>query len=336
MNLTTLISVILPCYKHDDYFSVAINSILVQTYSNLELIIIDDSHDDLIKNTIVNFNDKRIKYFKGNNKGISSALNIGIEKSSGMFIARMDADDISLKSRFETQLNYIIKYNLDICGSNIKLFGAVNQNNIFPEANDDIKFHFLIGCPIAHPTVFAKANLYKKYKYNEELFASEDYDLWCRMAYEGVKFGNVQNILLEYRTHESQASKLNSSHKESVIRAAKGYSKKYLAEQDYIEFSSLNYGLDTNYSTKEVYDLSFLIKKIIDQKGINSITLKRYINSLHIRIEDVSFKSIFLYLKTIKKYKFNPNPIILLYLLINCFIKLNPLNNRFSFIRKLF
>lgn len=331
-----LISVLLPIHKFNDFIFPAINSILSQSYKNFELIIIDDSSENLVEKIISEISDTRIIHIKGNKKGISSALNLGIENTSGEFIARMDADDISVESRFETQLNYITKYNLDICGSNIKLFGAVNQNTIFPEANDDIKFHFLIGCPIAHPTVFAKADLYKKYKYNEELFASEDYDLWCRMAYEGVKFGNVQNILLEYRTHESQASKLNSSHKESVIRAAKGYSKKYLVEQDFIKFSSLNYGLDTNYSTKEVYDLSFLIKKIIDQKGVNSITLQRYINSLQIRIEDVSFKSIFLYFKILKKYNFNPNPIILLYLLINCLIKLNPFNNRFSFIRKLF
>jgi hypothetical protein len=121
-----------------------------------------------------------------------------------------------------------------------------------------------------------------------------------------------------------------------VFRTAKDFSKKYLIEQDYIKFSSLNFGLDKNYSTREVYDLSILIKKLIDQNGINSNTLKRYINSLHVRIKDVSITSVLFYLKVIKKYNFNANPIILLYLFTNCFIKLNPFNRRFAFLRKLF
>lgn len=331
-----LVSVLFPVYKFNEYLYPAINSILSQSYKNFEFIIIDDSRDNLIEKVILEIRDSRIIRIEGGKNGLSSALNLGIENSSGEFIARMDADDISIQSRFEVQLNYIKKYNLDLCGSNIKLFGSVNQITVFPEFNDDIKFQFLVGCPIAHPTVFAKAELFKKYKYNEELLASEDYDLWCRMVNDGVKFGNVQNILLEYRMHETQASKINSSHKESVFRTANEFSKKYLIKQDYAKFSSLIFGLDTNYSTREVYELSILIKKIIDQKGINSNTMKRYINSLHVRIDDVSFKSVLLYLKVIKKFNFNANPIILLYLFIKCFIKVNPFNRRFSFIRKLF
>ena len=331
-----LISVLLPIYKFNKFINPAIDSILSQSYQNFELIIIDDSNDSLLEKVILDIDDERIIHVKGKKTGISSALNLGIENSSGLFIARMDADDISLKCRFETQLNYIKKNNLDICGSNIKLFGAVNQYTIFPEDNDDIKFHFLIGCPLAHPTVFAKAELFKKFKYNEEFLAGEDYEIWCRMATEGVKFGNVQHFLLEYRTHETQSSKTNTSHRESVSRTAHKYSKKYLNEHDFIKFSSLNYGLNSNYSTKEVYDLSFLIKNISNQASIKSNTLVRYINSLQIRITDVSFKTVKFYLIIIKKFNFNVNLIILFYLFLNCFITLNPSKRRFAFFRKLF
>jgi glycosyltransferase involved in cell wall biosynthesis len=336
MILHPLISVLLPIYKFDEYVLIAINSILDQTYSNFELIIIDDSHDDILKNAIIDFDDIRIKHIKGNNNGISSALNIGINISSGAYIARMDADDISVNNRFEEQYKYLVTNNLDLCGSNIQVFGSVEQNMIVPELDSDIKFYLLIGCPIAHPTLFAKSEVLKEYKYNEAIFAGEDYDLWSRMAFGGIKFGNIQKFLLKYRTHTNQATKTNTKQFENILRIANEYSKKYLLEQEYSKFSILNFGLSTHYSTLDVQEISFFLKNIIDFKKINPKIVKRYINSLQIRISDISFISIKSYFRIINIYNYKINLIILFYLIVNSYIPVKPQQKRFSLFRKLF
>src|ERR1700681_1475187 len=134
---TPLVSVVLPVYNGERYLTQSINSILFQTYSNWELIIINDGSSDNTENLILNYPDKRIKYISNDgNKGIIYSLNKGLEKAKGEFIARLDADDVALPFRIEKQVEFLTE-NTDyaMCGSYFQTIdsnGKILKNVTFP------------------------------------------------------------------------------------------------------------------------------------------------------------------------------------------------------------
>ncbi|MHC1732039.1 MAG: glycosyltransferase family 2 protein [Bacteroidales bacterium] len=120
MNKAPKISVIMPTRNAEKYLKEAIDSILNQKFSDFEFIIIDDNSIDHTINIINSYHDDRIKIYSGECRGISAALNLGIKKSSGEYIARMDADDISLPERFEQQINFLEQNpDIGICGTRV-------------------------------------------------------------------------------------------------------------------------------------------------------------------------------------------------------------------------
>ena len=194
----------------------AINSILNQNYSDFEFIIIDDGSSDQSLNIINSYTDKRIKLLHGKCRGISAALNLGISKSMGEFIARMDADDISLPDRFREQV-FFLDHNLEIgiCGtqvipiSNASRFDEEWGNWLKTEPKVIDLFGPVVFC---HPTVMIRKSLIKKYDlyYNETIQYTEDQDLWFR-AIKVTKFYNLENKLLKYRIHNNGSTIKNES-----------------------------------------------------------------------------------------------------------------------------
>jgi glycosyltransferase involved in cell wall biosynthesis len=143
----------------------------------------------------------------GKNKSLVSALNQGIDAAKGKFIARMDADDIALPHRFERQLSWLDRTGADISGSWIKRFGNKSKKVIKArEIDAAIKTDMLFCCPFKHPTVMMRTELAKALRYDSAYYLAEDYDLWERAAEAGWKMTNVQEVLLLYRVHGTQAS----------------------------------------------------------------------------------------------------------------------------------
>lgn len=207
-----LVSVILPAYNASNYIREAIESILNQTYNNFELIIINDGSTDNTVQIIGTYKDSRIKLINnGENKGLIYSLNRGVELASGEYIARMDADDISLPHRFEKQIE-VMNQNSEIavCGTYINYFGGSNGrfSRCQPKLQDEeIKKSLLIRSAFAHPTVMMRATILKKngLKYDEKFRSCEDYKLWIDMATYG-SFINIPIPLLKYRVSNSQIS----------------------------------------------------------------------------------------------------------------------------------
>ncbi|WPO79499.1 glycosyltransferase family 2 protein [Flavobacterium sp. KACC 22761] len=202
-----LISVVLPVYNCAMYIEDAVNSILTQTIQDFEIIIIDDhSIDDTVK-IIDSIGDKRIKLIlKQQNKGLIDSLNIGFREAKGKYIARMDGDDISWPDRFQKQLE-ILENNHDIkaCGGWLQEFDCSNKIIKYKKSHDEIVSRLLLSCSMSLCSVMLERSWCKDYIFDKTKLHVEDYDFWANMAWSG-KFYNIQEVLYNYRVHESQVS----------------------------------------------------------------------------------------------------------------------------------
>jgi glycosyltransferase involved in cell wall biosynthesis len=203
------ISVVMSVYKEPvEWLSQSIDSILHQTFSDFEFLIICDNPAykegiDLLKNYARKDNRIRL-FFNEDNIGLTKSLNKGFIIAQGEFIARMDADDIAMTERFAKQLEYLDSHpEIGVCGSIIKYIGDREGMKYFPEKYEDM--YLFLETPFAHPTVMIrKAILPKANCYDEEYVVSQDYALWTELYAKGVQFYNIQEPLLQYRVSGQQ------------------------------------------------------------------------------------------------------------------------------------
>jgi glycosyltransferase involved in cell wall biosynthesis len=211
----TRISVIMPCYNAQKYISIAIGSILNQTFSDFELIIINDGSTDNTHLEIKRFIDKRIKYIQfPKNKGNYYARNVGMKRAIGKYISVMDSDDVAYESKLEIQYNYLEKYSkVGAIGSNgvyIDENGVVIGHFQRPQSYHSLKAFFLQNIGITHSTLMLRSSLIHKFQlyYNEEFKYAGDYDFQVRCS-KKFEIRNIENNLVQYRVHLDQISKAN-------------------------------------------------------------------------------------------------------------------------------
>ena len=213
------ISVIMACYNRQNCVAQTIESILNQTYTNFEFIIVDDHSTDntykIIKRCAKQ--DKRIIVLRNKkNNGINYYRNFNkaIALSKGKYIARMDDDDISLPQRFEKQVKYM-EENPDVVvlGSKIETFPN-EGGNWCPATNGDLLQMLMpLCCPICHPSVLIRKDFLLKHKlsYLEEYKYAEDYHLWTQIILKGGKIVNLDEVLLKYRIGGNRISSNKAS-----------------------------------------------------------------------------------------------------------------------------
>ena len=161
MNRNPKISVVMPVYNGKIFLKEAMESILNQTYNDFEFIIIYDESTDGTLSIIQEFQeqDARIILINGDKEGISGALNKGIKEAKGKYIARMDADDISLPIRFEKQISHMQNLELDICGGHSLLIdsdGTINGIGVMPRSHDLCGLSLMFRVPFPHPSVIIR------------------------------------------------------------------------------------------------------------------------------------------------------------------------------------
>lgn len=215
-----LVSVILPVYNGEKYLAEAIESILFQTYSNIELIVIDDGSTDAsssIVNHYLSLHTKKMKIIRQENAGLVGALNRGLQECTGAFIARMDQDDISYPERIQKQVEFLLhNQTIDLCGSWIRVFNenGMSRFHKYPQSDLTIKAKMLFENPIAHPSVmFRKGYLNEYYPYKD----IEDYASWLFLA-PTSHFANLQVPLLHYRKHSENTCKRTNNQQQSYKR----------------------------------------------------------------------------------------------------------------------
>ena len=210
MNNPDLISILLPVLNGQDSISNAINSILKQSHTNFELIIINDGSTDNTEKIIseYTFIDNRIKIITNpKNIGIVKSLNLGIDFSNGLYIARQDADDYSHPLRLEIMLNALKKSKYDLLSStanyrseNINVPHYINNTNLIIK---DINLNR--GNPIVHGSILAKSLVLKENKFDENIRLIEDFELWYRLQNSGYKLGIIKLPLYNYKTQLYQS-----------------------------------------------------------------------------------------------------------------------------------
>lgn len=202
------ISVIMPVYNNALYLQEAVNSILLQTLTDLELIIIDDGSTDGSAGIIHEIRDTRVrKIFHSENMGIVTSLNQGLDLARGQYIARMDSDDIAALNRLEVQA-YFMDQNrsIDVCGTGYttNYLGPVKLN---PMNHEEIKVWLLFYCCILHPSVMMRRSSVNRLhiRYDHNYPHAEDYELWNRLS-TCAQLANIPHNLMYYRLHGGQVS----------------------------------------------------------------------------------------------------------------------------------
>lgn len=199
-------------YNCERYVKYAIESMLNQSFSDFEFIIINDASTDKTGQIIESFKDSRIVYVRNKeNIGQTGSLNNGIKMSRGFYIARMDADDISLPDRLLQQVEFLEKNkDIGVVGS---WHQEINVNNkvirrlrfpTFPNIKARLILLRLVGMPcLSHPTVMIRSKVLNDIGlYNEKYRISQDYDLWLRVSRK-YSIENISKILLSYRVHKA-------------------------------------------------------------------------------------------------------------------------------------
>lgn len=201
-----LVSVIMPLYNSEAFVKEAVESILNQTYQQIELIVINDGSTDKSDLVIKGFNDKRIRYVNNSiNKGIVSTINKGLLLSKGKYIARMDADDIALPNRLAKQVNLLeTQPDIKLCGTTAIAIDKQGKKLVKlnrPVKDDEIKVFNLFRNAFIHPTIMADADLIKKIAFTEDYKYAEDYFTFSQFTMH-YKVANLKEPLLLYRLHE--------------------------------------------------------------------------------------------------------------------------------------
>jgi glycosyltransferase involved in cell wall biosynthesis len=220
-NPTT--SVVMSVYNAVPTLREAVDSILGQTYTDFEFIIVDDGSEDKSGDLLDEYHDERIvRHRFEKNGGLTRAVNYGIEHARGKFIARMDADDISYPSRLEKEIGLIDSYEglgLVSCWYRL-IFDDQPAQVITPPLSDaELKQMLFYRDPFCHPAVVFRRELWEKLGgfVVDRYYPAEDWELWLRMA-EISRLGMVPEVLLDYRVWPQSVSVYRRKHQLAGIR----------------------------------------------------------------------------------------------------------------------
>lgn len=274
-STSPLISVIIPAFNADLYIQKALESVCNQSHENLEIIVIDDGSTDRTKDIIEKFEDSRILLISRENRGLIATLNEAIEISRGDYIARMDADDICLSTRLETQVQYLRKHNnigllftgieyIDENGRKLKEKVSIKSRKLEP-------VELLFGCPVCHPTAMFDMTKLKKsdIQYDKAYCLAEDFELWTRLV-NITEIGIINEVLFKYRIHPNSITSKHSE-KQRIIatRAVKeNMTMNHQFSDNQHLFTIYNNHLGDESYFKTLFSLAFiaLTLKILNKK----------------------------------------------------------------------
>ncbi len=207
------VSVIMAAHNAEAYVGPALRSLLAQTMEDFEIIVVDDASTDSTARIVNDFDDDRVVLVSlEENRGAAAARNAGLKRARGVYIAIMDADDLSRRDRLAIQADFLAHHpGVDVAGSQIRVVdaaGRVVARRSYPTASAAILRAMPRWNPIAHSTVMVRAGLITGAGgYDESATAAHDYALWSRLARRGAVFVNLPDTLVDYRIHRDTIKK---------------------------------------------------------------------------------------------------------------------------------
>ncbi|MCP4121018.1 MAG: glycosyltransferase [Bacteroidetes bacterium] len=203
------ISVLMPVYNAGIFLRDSIESILNQSFSNFEFVIINDGSTDDSEEIIKSYADSRIIYVKNPvNLKLIKTLNKGIDICRGKYIVRMDADDISYPERLSRQFAFMeANPEVGLCGCNFESTGLKKMTSQLELDDQKIKLKLLHECHYQHPTMIIRRSILKDNNiyFDRDFLHVEDYELWARLI-SYCNYANIPEVLLKYRDHESNVT----------------------------------------------------------------------------------------------------------------------------------
>lgn len=219
---TPLVSVIMPAYNCENYVEQALESLLRQTYTNLEIIIVDDCSTDNTWGVIqsVAKKDSRIKAYQNKvNSHIVKTLNFAIEKTSGEYLARMDSDDERLPDSIALQVEYLEKHpDVVVVGGFSELCDEhMNVLNLreYPTEDAQIRKKIFRFSPFTHACIVMRKSAIPSPAYDVNFDCAEDYNLYFNLAKKG-KLANIPTVVYKIRTHKKSISRTRARHQENL------------------------------------------------------------------------------------------------------------------------
>ncbi len=268
------ISVILPVHDNRQTLPAAVQSIIDQTFSNWELIIVADGSPAEVMSLLNNISDPRVKTIPIKHSGISKAINIGIRHARADIIARMDADDISMPDRLRLQHGYLIENpGIGLVASRVMYQGMgdgfrrfVNWQNglLTQEEMFEARFQDAI---VAHPSVMFRKKLIFQYGgYNEARDEPEDFELWLRFLQSGVKFAKLPQELLIWSDGHDRLSRDSGAYAEMNFWKVKCRYLSAMLRNDTRDIYVIGKGSRVNEKIKHLETHGIRIGKKVDVK----------------------------------------------------------------------
>lgn len=263
--MSKLVSIILPTYNGEFFLRESIESCLRQTYTNIELIVVNDCSVDKTEELILSYADDRLRYVKNEtNQKLPKSLNIGFSNANGEYLTWTSDDNFYKDDAIKRMVNQLENCNADIVYANYHTIN--NSGEIVGKRMVGLRKNVLLDNVVKACFLYKKEVQDKLNGYNPELFLVEDYDFWIRAAYNDFKFSPINELLYNYRFHENSLtesrrteiaialSSLLTKHTELFYKAGK---KEFITGGLYFRLAKLT-----------IAQKDFLIGRVYLKKGI--------------------------------------------------------------------
>lgn len=269
------VTVLMPVYNAEPFLREAIDSILNQTFTDFEFVIINDGSSDRSEEIIKSYTDPRIRYYKNEqNLKLIATLNKGIDLVSTPYIARMDADDISLPARLQLQYELMeLHPEIGLCGTWYESFNDDKVLGVVPYGPEHatICFKHLFQIHLSHGTGMFRTSVLKEHGlyFNPDFSHAEDYELWSRIS-TVTRLANIQQVLYRVRHHENEVSKKYSDVQQANSYRVKAHLFKLIGvdvtREEMDIFQSLSYHR-YEHSDKFLHGATVLLEKMMHARG---------------------------------------------------------------------
>ena len=215
----------MPAFNAEAFIAEAIQSILQQSFTDFELIILNDGSTDQTSQIIDTFADQRIhKMDLQHNQGLVNARNQLVAAAKGRYITFLDADDVAFPDRLQKQFSFLETGAADLCGGkHFSLYQSTGRRKASKERyhDADIRALLTVYSPLCNPAVMGRAELFKRHPYEAGQASAEDYSLWQTLALEGYRFANLRDTLITYRIHPNQTTQVKNAETHSVFNQSR-------------------------------------------------------------------------------------------------------------------